>query len=443
MAALLGTAITLDPKEEEYAFPTKDGSTYKVKIMSMRVPELKKLCGDVGQPRSGTKIVLQERLKTFSMDTELWKLLQPGARRPHKGSRSHEKTTNENSPKKKSAYVKRREALFGDAEMAGFVQRSKDLRTEQEKKETLDWAAQMSKEFEDFQHPRAAVREKKIEAQLDTLLELIRCNSTAQIPMRPLAHSLPSLPSTSSGQAGASTALGHRLIVPLPQSDTESISVAPAPPIEPALVPVSSTNVSVPPHQPLPEPPLSLMSEPTRASGPSRVIVLADGTRITFVSSDVPDPILVSFSDDIAKLVRMWDEAALGYQADECYLKIKGYGIPLRLWEQAYKYSGDGRWKGTKDKWCKWKFIVEAYNLLGKEAFWQKYHDPKTDKPMSYTAIVEALRSERKVNDALVTVRLQEQLGDKFKNSFGYRGQQLVRASAIAKRSRTMKDTQT
>ncbi|KAJ3849808.1 hypothetical protein EV368DRAFT_67135 [Lentinula lateritia] len=287
--------------------------------------------------------------------------------------------------------------------MAGFVQRSKDLRTEQEKKEMLDWAAQMSKEFEDFQHPRAAVREKKIEAQLDTLLELMHCNLTAQIPMRPLAHSLPSLPSMSSGQAGASTALCHRLIAPLPQSNTESISVTPTPPIVPALVP------------PLPEPPLSL--------SPSRVIVLAD--------------------DDIAKLVRMWDEAALGYQADECYLKIKGYGIPLRLWEQAYKYSGDGRWKGTKDKWCKWKFIVEAYNLLGKEAFWQKYRDPKTDKPISYTAIVEALRSERKVNNALVTVQLQEQLGDKFKNSFGYRGQQLVRASAIVKRSRTMKDTLT
>ncbi|KAJ3815912.1 hypothetical protein F5876DRAFT_61266 [Lentinula aff. lateritia] len=417
MAALLGTAITLDPKEEEYTFPTKDGSTYKVKIMSMRVPELKKLWGDVGQPRSGTKIVLQERLKTFSMDMELWKLLQPGERRPHKGSRSHEKDpshSNENSSKKKIAYVKHCEALFGEAEMAGFVQQSKDLRTEQEKKETLDW-------FEDFQHPRVAVREKKIEAQLDTLLELMRCNLTTQIPMRPLAHSLPSLLSMSSGQAGASTALCHQLIAPLPQSNTESISVTPTPPIVPALVP------------PLPEPPLS----------PSQVIVPADGTRITFVTTDVPDPILVSFSDDIAKLVWMWDEATLGYQADECYLKIKGYSIPLRLWEQAYKYSGDGRWKGTKDKWCKWKFIVEAYNLLGKEAFWQKYCNPKTDKPMSYTTIIEALRSERKVNNALVTVQLQEQLGDKFKNSFGYQGQQLVRASAIVKRSRTMKDTLT
>ncbi|KAJ3847214.1 cytochrome P450 [Lentinula lateritia] len=35
MAALLGTAITLDPKEEDYTFPTKDGSTYKVKMSAV------------------------------------------------------------------------------------------------------------------------------------------------------------------------------------------------------------------------------------------------------------------------------------------------------------------------------------------------------------------------------------------------------------------------
>ncbi|KAJ3846626.1 hypothetical protein EV368DRAFT_88727 [Lentinula lateritia] len=460
MAALLAAVITLDAREEEYTFPKKDGSTFKAKIMSMRVPELKALCGQVGQPRSGIKTVLQERLKAYSASPDLWKLLQPGARRSHKGSHICQDnptgmSTDEKKPvKKKSVYTKRREALFGDSEDSGPIQRSRDMRTEQEKKEMLDWAAEMSKEFIDFQTPREvneseplyptpAVREKKIEAQLSAILDLVRTGYTTGVSE--VLHAASFQPPTTLGQVTTSTIVSEvdlqcRLIAaPSRQVNIESLPMTTLPfkpSAPPLLAPVPFTNIS--PVQSPQQLPLTIA--PTKTSSTTKEIILANGTHICFVSSDVPDPILVSFSDNIPKLVRMWDDAAPGYIANECLLKIKGYGIPLRLWEQAYKYGGDGRWKGTKDKWGKWKFVVEAFNQLGKEAFWAKYHDTKTDKPMSYTAIVESLRIERKANDALVSAHVLNHFGDNFKDKFGYWGQQLVRPSAIAKRIRMLND---
>lgn len=99
------------------------------------------------------------------------------------------------------------------------------------------------------------------------------------------------------------------------------------------------------------------------AAGSLKVIVLANGTCVEFFPSQVPDPPLISFADDIPKLVRMWDDADPTYNSDECLLKIKGQGIPLRLWETAYKYGGDQRWRGTKDKWSKWKVCSTAVPL--------------------------------------------------------------------------------
>ncbi|KAJ3809622.1 hypothetical protein F5876DRAFT_66301 [Lentinula aff. lateritia] len=446
MTALLAAVITLDAREEEYTFPKKDGSTFKAKIMSMRVPELKALCGQVGQPHSGIKTVLQERLKAYSASPDLWKLLQPGARRSHKGSHICQDnptgmSTDEKKPaKKKSAYTKRREALFGDSEDSGPIQRSRDMCTEQEKKEMLDWAAEMSKEFIDFQTPREvneseplypmpAVREKKIEAQLSAILDLVRTGYTTGVSE--VLHAASFQPPTTLGQVTTSTIVSEVNIESLPMTTLPFKPSAP-----PLLAPVPFTNIS--PVQSRQQLPLTIA--PTKTSSTTKEIILANGTHIRFVSSDVPDLILVSFSDNIPKLVRMWDDAAPGYIANECLLKIKGYGIPLRLWEQAYKYGGDGRWKGTKDKWGKWKFVVEAFNQLGKEAFWAKYHDTKTNKPMSYTAIVESLRIERKANNALVSAHVLNHFGDNFKDKFGYRGQQLVRPSAIAKRIRMLND---
>lgn len=166
----------------------------------------------------------------------------------------------------------------------------------------------------------------------------------------------------------------HRLIAaPLRQVDSalySTFSLTPAPLI---AAPLQQANIDLPPslltsvptaHQfPLPSTDISVaQSVSSKASSSLKKLVLANGTCVCFIPSDVPDPALVSFSDNIPKLVRMWDDAVPGYRAEECLLKIKGHGIPLRLWEQAYKYGGDGRWKGTKDKWGKWK--VCDYSLV-------------------------------------------------------------------------------
>ncbi|KAJ3846532.1 hypothetical protein EV368DRAFT_88862 [Lentinula lateritia] len=310
MAALLAAVITLDAREEEYTFPKKDGSTFKAKIISMHVPELKALCG---------------QCKPGSLET-------PGARRSHKGSHICQDnptglSTDEKRPaKKKSAYTKRHKALFSDSEDSGPIQRSRDMRMEQEKKEMLDWAAEMSKKFIDFQtpqqvnkseplYPMPAVQEKKIEAQLSAIL-----SSSFQPP-------------TTLGQVTTLTIVSEvdlqcwLIAAPSQQVNIESLPMTTLP-FKPSALPLSApvhfTNISpVQSPQQLP---------------------------LTIALTKTSNPILVSFSDDIPKLVRMWDDAAPGYIANECLLKIKGYGILLQLWEQAYKYGGDGRWKGTKDK---------------------------------------------------------------------------------------------
>ncbi|KAJ3933668.1 MAG: hypothetical protein NXY57DRAFT_959717 [Lentinula lateritia] len=300
MAALLAAVIAPDVREEEYTFPKKDGSTFKAKIMSMRVPELKALCGQVGQPRGGIKTVLQERLKAYSSSPDLWKLLQPDARRSHKGSHICQDnptgmSTAEKKPaKKKSAYTKRREALFGDSEDSGPIQRSKDMRTEQEKKEMLDWAAEMSKEFIDFQTPREvneseplyptpAVREKKIEAQLSAILDLVRTGYTPGVSE--VLHAASFQPPTTLGQVTTSTIVSGvdlqcwLIAAPSQQVNIESLPMTTLP-LKPSAPPLSApvlfTNIS--PVQSPQQLPLTIA--PTKTSSTTKEIILANGTHI-------------------------------------------------------------------------------------------------------------------------------------------------------------------
>ncbi|KAJ3728952.1 hypothetical protein C8R42DRAFT_638606 [Lentinula raphanica] len=411
------------------------------------VPELKSLCGEVGQPRGGSKTVLLEQLKAFSGDTEKWKLLQPGARRLHKGSRTNENESADIEKKplrKPSAYTQRRNAVFGDAQAGGPVQRLKDTWTDQEKAEMLAWAAEMSNEFKDFQTPRdantseplfptPAVRERKIESQLNTILDLIQHGTAVPtLVTEPVAHALPpASPSMPLNQIATSTAvdavtLRRRLFASSSTSSLPDPVTSTQPGLnnwQPSLSAPSTFISSVPPTSILPSCPevinatVQLPPVHSKAFHALRRLVLANGTVITFSPSTVPDPPLVLFAGDIEKLVRMWDDAAPDYRVSECALKVEGHGVPLRLWEE---------------------FVVEAFNRLGKDAFWAKYRNVENDKPMSYMAIVEELWNERKVNNALITAQVRDELSENFKDKFTYRSQQLVRPSAIAKRSQML-----
>ncbi|KAJ7741434.1 hypothetical protein DFH07DRAFT_838087 [Mycena maculata] len=105
---------------------------------SLTNSELSEHCKTFKLAHSGNKTTLTSRLTEFSKDKSLWESLIPGATNAHKGTRKSEKKT---KPKGSSL---RRETLFNGAAgvrvlNAPVTERSKDLRTPEEKAAILPW----------------------------------------------------------------------------------------------------------------------------------------------------------------------------------------------------------------------------------------------------------------------------------------------------------------
>lgn len=177
---------------------------------------------------------------------------------------------------------------------------------------------------------------------------------------RPAAHA-PELPPSATAALQASV---DRNTLHLQQLLVCVGAAEPAVPLRPA----TSSSFQLPPVHAQPEPLLirtptsSPSSQPTSCAGspvsnipPSyRSLVFADGTRLRFMESQVPDPPPTTFSDNIPRLNAIWDGCAL-HPADESPLIINGKHIPLIYWPQVYKYWKADQWKGTKGKWFEWK----------------------------------------------------------------------------------------
>ena len=93
----------------------------------------------------------------------------------------------------------------------------------------------------------------------------------------------------------------------------------------------------------------------------TRTLVLGNKTQITFTAADVKAPPIISFAHDIAGLNCMWDDTSSNWD-NKSPLVICGRPIALVYWRDVYKSSRGknehwkpGQWRGTKDKWFKWR----------------------------------------------------------------------------------------
>ena len=77
-------------------------------------------------------------------------------------------------------------------------------------------------------------------------------------------------------------------------------------------------------------------------------------TVITYTQADVPDPVAVSFSNNIPRLNRMWDDTSAHWDG-QSVLTIVGQPIALVYWPEVFRYGKKKQWQGTKAKWFEWK----------------------------------------------------------------------------------------
>ena len=130
-----------------------------------------------------------------------------------------------------------------------------------------------------------------------------------------------------------------------PKSSLGGPSVLPQPP---PVVPANPQALASTPNH------LSTLVPPAPSTPSERSIILGDGTIIQFTQADVPDPPAVSFTSNIPRLNRMWDDTSTHWDGNSA-LSIQGHSIALVHWPGIYRYWKQDQWKGTKAKWFEWK----------------------------------------------------------------------------------------
>lgn len=75
---------------------------------------------------------------------------------------------------------------------------------------------------------------------------------------------------------------------------------------------------------------------------------------MSFAVSDTPDPVAVTFVQDIPRLNAMWDDTSSHWRG-ESVLTIQGHPIPIKYWPEVYRYGKTRQWEGTKSRWIDWR----------------------------------------------------------------------------------------
>ncbi|KAE9389539.1 hypothetical protein BT96DRAFT_980670 [Gymnopus androsaceus JB14] len=431
----MATVLTIpaDMKEEEFPFP--GGDTFKLHKMSLN--ELKDLLWVHKQPLSGNKPTLLQRLVNFSGNPAAWNETVAGCQRPHKGPRdftNKAQTGEEKKPKKKSQ----------------VIQRSKDIRTEQQKNEVIAWAAQFVANNPDIQTPRQpkepnAIKVKpeldsrlaNIEGQLQVLLSTVKGNPNGNVmSMPPPPTPLLELPTFPAYTKTSLPSFIPNIIFPppLPLSlPALPFAISSPPPAFDLMVNESITKSMKMTTKPIPKP-TKAATDPINKL--TKVLVLGNGTRLEFHCLDVPDPLLLSFVKDIPKLGRVWEDTRPEFSPSECSLKIKGHAIALKHWPITYSYSHDQCWKGTKKTWDNWKiyppspismlyflrsfqWVAECYHQSTLENFWEEFRDDNGHK-MTFMAISKTLQKLQTEADQCLVQQQREWLGSEFSQQFQY-----------------------
>ncbi|KAG1883400.1 hypothetical protein F4604DRAFT_1920608 [Suillus subluteus] len=384
-------------------------------ISSMTLKTLKHYCRIFGLKVCAKKSVLQSQLEEFSKDQDQWDRLRPGMHRPHKGSH-----TVTGGGKKKTSRPKlsaqRLTKLRGDREPNvtvhdghNAVERSKDLHTPQEVSEIIPWAQAII-----AKHPY------RPESEVTT---------SGTVPARPGSSGvfLPQLQTESTISSIASEIAQKVSVGIIAQLDAanmvDTCDIASDSSCAESLMVPSSDSESM-----------------SHAVDETHHLKLGDGTKVSFVVNNVPDPVAVTFKENIPRLNAMWDDTS-PYWKEESVLMIEGRPIPIVYWSDVYHYGKYGQWQGTKSQWTGWRDVISRYRQSTPEDFWNEFS--VNGRAMKFTKIVDELRRQRNIsNDDIVTCA-REEFGNTFNSLFTYRKGDKVHVmrnkSAIARHYRQLK----
>ncbi|KAH9043623.1 hypothetical protein EDB85DRAFT_1911398 [Lactarius pseudohatsudake] len=417
-------------------------------ITNLSRASLRELCDGFRLAKTGNKMTLTDRLKNFSADRKGWDGLLPGARKKHRGPRDGGVTKSTKGLGKKASTKRstlRRELLFsgGGGGMDSMTQpclpteRSKDMRTEEEKAAVLVWAdsfvarnpykPEPEPENESSSPPDVG-HDWDGAARVPGDISNAPSSPALQLQLQQVQAQLAALMAAIAG------------VAPSPAIVVGAPAPAPAHRGPGTTDSATTTTDTAATTTDGPSPPTSSHQQPptldvSALRGPLDYLKLGNGRSLCFEKQSVPNPPLVSFAKDLPRLVRTWDDSSPEWTPSEAVLRIQGEPIALKHWPTVYRYGKSSQWAGTKKNWAHWRDIATSWQELTETGFWQKF--TADGQPMSYTAICEALKGERMAAARCLAEQAKDKYSDGFGAAFEYRrgSEHIVRnkSSAIAR----------
>ncbi|KAJ7115605.1 hypothetical protein C8R43DRAFT_114788 [Mycena crocata] len=445
--------------EDTFIFPTKAGGSEKRSFTGQTQNQLKAMCLDYSLPVSGNKTVLKTRLQEYSekfCNDPASCNLEPVKRRHHKGPRDGAKK----SQSKQSA---NRRAAIIDTERV--TERSKDTRTADEVKHLLLWADRtlarlpykpLAPQMESPRQNHRALPETSLQSTIfDHSLHDRMRNMESQLaaiaagisgpdqresgPVPPdfivYDHTTDTADSYGAYDMDVSIESENWSYMPsgyqnlhIGQVFNNNACSVTTPAIQNPISDVSASSLCVTAA------PAALQ---TPSNGRTRSITLGNRTVLTISVAEIKKISIpaTSFAENIERLNQMWDDTSL-YWKDDSVVKIGTQSIALIYWRDLFKNTG--LWSAHKSNWTEWKFIIKRYRQGTPAEFWTTFSSQNGGK-MSYTAICNQLRHERKDADQNLADQARRQYGADFGDTFKYRCSKtnswviMSKASSIAK----------
>jgi len=430
----------------------------------MRRAQLVELCKQYALGTTGNMKDFKAKLEGFSENKIRWKYLIPGAKRSHRGVRdgkinktSKVKQENVSKPTKKAKLsTLRRNEMMGQAADGSnrsqlFVaERSKDMRTLEEKQNLLTWA-RAHRQANPYLPPEEIAKRLKVKADADAVKNspsiIAAYIRSTQEQIAGLTSMVGMLVERSTGILPAAlpmAPISPTLQVALPSLSIipESQSLVPFTPVAPTVTILSVSEQIIDPSGDV-----IMHDTPVPAASPVDSgdvtvyrIGIGNGKRLAFKYTDILDPPHVTFVTNIARLDRVWDDEAPNWDAGDCskISIIKGATVALRYWPDIYKNKNDQRWKGVKAVWTEWKYVVERYRSSTPDAFWVEFS--ADGERFTWKAICAHLRGLRVARDEKLTTEAKAEYGDRFAQVFCSRGKVMVDKSSIARRYLSLKN---
>ncbi|KAF9022871.1 hypothetical protein BDZ89DRAFT_1137063 [Hymenopellis radicata] len=430
----------------------------KVDISSSAITKkrLQFLCATFKLPQTGNKTVLEERLRVFSKDKEQWTRPFNTAvpkRRKHKGPREHLQDTRNNATESVDTVIKTksrpklstilREQKFGGNNSTGIAG-SKDLRSEDQKADLLQWAAQLSKENEAMRLRRRLQKLAAAHSHLSTTPKVsIIPNSHLDRRLDRIEQQITSILSQTSPFPVSATS-SEPIIAPNDQNGVPPLSVNSTSPIfttsSPPSIPSSEVEhmtIDAPGQEGTQEMDTVMTSscsvdtavhtamdvdvEGTEL-GARHMISIGHGKIVEFYENQLPSPLLLKFTvENVPFLARIWNDERSEWDPSNYDFRVNGVHVALRYWDDLYKYRSDGQWTLTKSTWTKWKFFMQAYETFATPAEFWNHFSTKDGKRRSIAQILQQLKEERTSRNTNLAQQARAHYGDRFNELFRYR----------------------